>query len=571
MQLNLDLPAKLPKHAYEYGNRTSGEVHGVVLTKPHVVELILDLAGYTSDRDLGAMTLLEPSCGHGAFLIPAVARLLGSAKREGRSVASLEKSVLAVDIDGRHVEKTKQALIEILLHHKVSKPVRERLVDSWVKEDDFLLTPLDRLFDVVVGNPPYIRIEQLSETLQAEYRRRYRTLYDRADIYVAFIERALTLLSATGSLSFICADRWISNKYGAPLRALVSSRFKIRCYVDLHKASPFESDVIAYPSIFVMSPNSKLDESANGHVKPIPVVTLETGSAEECLAVPRTFGGPAKSLPSGVSVAMYGTWFAGDEPWVLSSPAHLETLRALEARFSPIDRTARVGIGVATGHDKIYIVGADADIEPDRLVPLVMRDDIEKGRIKDGGRFVINTFVEGGQVVDLAQYPRLKRYFAIHATEIKKRHVSQKNPASWFRTIDRVYPALVKVPKLLIPDIAGSNEVVFEEGHYHPHHNLYFVASEQWDMEVLGGLLSSKVALFFVWSYAVKMRGGYLRFQAQYLRRIRLPDPKAIPAKQAKAIKMAFQARDFARLDELALLAYELEKLPTFNFVDTRH
>ncbi|MSO45900.1 MAG: hypothetical protein EXQ59_03925 [Acidobacteria bacterium] len=47
-------------------------------------------------------------------------------------------------------------------------------------------------------------------------------------------------------------------------------------------------------------------------------------------------------------------------------------------------------------------------------------------------------------------------------------------------------------------------------------------------MEVLGGLLSSKVVLFFVWSYAVRMRGRYLRFQDQYLRRIRLPDPASL-------------------------------------------
>ena len=570
MQLNLNLRAKLPKHVYDYGNRTSGEVHGVVLTKPHIVKLILDLAGYTADRDLAGRTLLEPSCGHGAFLIPAVVRLLESAKREGRGVESFDKSVLAFDIDAAHVEKTKQALLEVLRQHEVAKPVRERLVESWVKEDDFLLTPLDRQFDVVVGNPPYIRIEQLSETLQAEYRRRYATLYDRADIYMAFIERALTLLSETGSLSFICADRWILNKYGAPLRALICSKFKIRCYVDLHKASPFESDVIAYPSIFVMSPDGKADNGTTAEGESVPVVTLETGSEEECLAVPTMLDGTATKVLGGVSVAMYSAWFTGVEPWVLSSPIHLETLRALEAKFNPIDSTARVGIGVATGNDKLYIVGADVDIEPDRLVPLVMRNDIENGRIKDGGRFVINTFVDGGQVVDLGQYPRLQKYLAKNAADIKNRHVAKKNPGSWFRTIDRVYPKLVSIPKLLIPDIAGSNEVVFEEGHYHPHHNLYFVTSEIWDMEVLGGLLSSKVALFFVWSYAVKMRGGYLRFQAQYLRRIRLPDPKALLPKHAKAIRTAFQTRDFARLDELALVAYGLDALPVFDFVDTR-
>jgi hypothetical protein len=148
--------------------------------------------------------------------------------------------------------------------------------------------------------------------------------------------------------------------------------------------------------------------------------------------------------------------------------------------------------------------------------------------------------------------------------------VAKKAPANWFRTIDRVYPNLVSTPKLLIPDIAGANEVVFDNGRFHPHHNLYFVTSDHWDLEVLGGLLSSRVALFFVWSYAVKMRGGYLRFQAQYLRRIRLPAPGSLPAPLGAKIKKAFRSRDFAALDNLSLQAYGLAELPAFDFVDTR-
>jgi hypothetical protein len=172
--------------------------------------------------------------------------------------------------------------------------------------------------------------------------------------------------------------------------------------------------------------------------------------------------------------------------------------------------------------------------------------------------------------VDLAAYPRLAAYFAQHADQIRKRHVAQKNERSWFRTIDRVYPELAQQNKLLIPDIAGANEVTFDSGKYYPHHNLYFVVSDQWDLEVLGGLLSSKMALFFVWSYAVKMRGGYLRFQAQYLRRIRTPDPASLHDTLKQAIKTAFRARNFRELDSLALQAYGLAELPDFDFVDTR-
>jgi adenine-specific DNA-methyltransferase len=146
----------------------------------------------------------------------------------------------------------------------------------------------------------------------------------------------------------------------------------------------------------------------------------------------------------------------------------------------------------------------------------------------------------------------------------------KKNPGSWFRTIDRVYPHLVTMPKLLIPDIAGSNEVVLDEGKYYPHHNLYYVTSSAWDMELLGGLLSSRVALFFVWSYAVKMRGKYLRFQAQYLRRICVPKPESMSKKLQGSMRTAFRERDFEALDALSLKAYALDALPHFDFVDTR-
>ena len=78
------------------------------------------------------------------------------------------------------------------------------------------------------------------------------------------------------------------------------------------------------------------------------------------------------------------------------------------------------------------------------------------------------------------------------------------------------------------------------------------------------------MALLFIWSYAVKLRSGYLRFQAQYLRRIRVPPPSALAPPLAAELRAAFRRRDFAALDELALRAYGLPALPAFPFVDTR-
>lgn len=561
-QASFDILSELPTDAYDYGSRSSGETHGVVLTKPHVVSLILDLAGYTVDRDLTKLCLLEPSCGEGAFLVPAVQRLLTVATRVGVNLAEMPSPIAGFDIDPNHVASARRAVAVTLQAHGFDAESAHELAQRWIQLGDFLLRQEGRRFEVVVGNPPYVRIEQLSTQLQAEYRKRYRSLYDRADLYVAFIERALQLLSPEGVLSFICADRWIVNRYGAPLREILTEAFRVACYVDLHSASPFESEVIAYPSIFSVTP---------GTSGAVHVCSLSTASREECEAVIPALAAGVSTFP-GVAVANYDSWFSGTEPWIITSPRHLNALRSLESRFLPIEATGhtRVRIGVATGDDRTYIVGEDADIEPDRLVPLVMRTDISNGQVRDARRFVINTFRDEGGVVDLRDYPRLASHFKAHEMDVRRRHVSQKNPLSWFRTIDRVYPGLVGTPKLLVPDIAGANEVVFEPGRFHPHHNLYFVTSDEWDMEVLGGLLSSRVALFFVWSYAVKMRGGYLRFQAQYLRRIRLPAVADIPIALADAIRTAFRERAFRRLDDLALDAYSITELPDFEFVDTR-
>lgn len=556
----LNLGVKFPPEAYNYGKRSSGETHGVVLTKPHIVDLILDLAGYTENRDLSRLRLLEPSCGTGAFLVPAVRRLIKSACRHHRKPSQLADCARAFDINRSHVEATKRAVEAVLTEEGIGDGTAKSLVESWIHEDDFLLAPLDdQGFDAVVGNPPYIRIEQLAPELQSEYRQRYESLYDRADLYVAFIERSLSVLNTEAVLSFICADRWTLNRYGAPLRRLVAERFRVKAYVDLHQASPFESEVIAYPSIFAITP---------GKAGPVPVARMSKATPDECAALLQALHGESKNE----IVSTYSTWFTGDEPWVLSPPEALKALRDLEARFDPIeaDGKTRVRIGVATGSDAAYIVGAGTDIEKDRLVPLVMRSDIETGKIRNNHRFVINTFDASGKTIKLSDYPHLRKHLEANGLEIKRRHVAQKNPAAWFRTIDRVYPELVEVPKLLIPDIAGSNEVALDKGQYHPHHNLYFVTSEVWDMTVLGGLLSSRVALFFIWSYATKMRGSYLRFQAQYLRRIRVPKPSDIPSQLAAEIRAAFLARSFKRLDTLALKAYNLKALPDFDFVDTR-
>lgn len=113
---------------------------------------------------------------------------------------------------------------------------------------------------------------------------------------------------------------------------------------------------------------------------------------------------------------------------------------------------------------------------------------------------------------------------------------------------------------MYIADIKEVLNPVLDTGKTYPHHNLYFIHSDAWDLEVLGGILLSAMGQFFVESYGVRMRGGYWRFQAQYLRRIRVPEPQGLSAAQEEALRDAFRKRDRECATEIALEIYGIER-----------
>ena len=496
------------------GDSDSDE-RGAIFTKREVVEFILDLVGYTSDQPLYSRSLLEPSFGEGDFLLPALDRLLLARRRaldSGLNIAALDDCLRAVELHRDSFERARIQVVERLVREGFERAESVLLAQLWLIPGDFLLTRLPATFSFVVGNPPYVRQELIPAALLLEYRRRFSTLYDRADLYVPFIERSLQLLGDGGKLSFICADRWMKNRYGGPLRCMVADNFHLSVYVDMTDTQAFHADVVAYPAI--------------------TVIARGKGKTTRIAAPPKidfiSLSALARALTSSQSSPLVRELHAvtcGDEPWVLGASGLTDLIRRIEQDFPALEQTGcKVGIGVATGADKAYIGKLDdLDVEADRKLPLAMTKDILTGRVAWRGYGVINPFADEGHLVDLDAYPRLKRHLEIHRAQIGARHVARKNPGNWFRTIDSITPSLAKRPKLLIPDIKGQAQVVYEEGQLYPHHNLYYVVSDQWDLQALQAVLLSDLTRLFIATYSTRMRGGFLRFQAQYLRRIRLP------------------------------------------------
>ena len=533
--------------------------HGEVFTRRWVVDLILDLADYRASADLGASVIVEPACGTGAFLMPIVERLAESCTRHGRSLADMGAAIRALDLLDRNVDAARGSVAARLVEFGQPADVAASLSSQWVSQGDFLLgAGLDgpRQADFVVGNPPYVRLEDVPTEVNAAYRSECATMRGRADLYVGFFEKGLSMLGPEGRLAFICADRWMHNQYGERLRALVAADYAVDTVMVMHTVDAFEDTVSAYPAVTVLR---------NGSQGPARVVETADGFSEtDACAVAQWLADSSEPAPSGgrFDAGTLQGWFTSSNHWPTGSPGTLELIADLEKRFTPLEdwRTGtRVGIGVATGCDEVFVVEDAPGVEPCRLLPMLTAHDISVGTPRWGGRFLVNPW-DDGRLVNLDEYPGLASYMRRHSTRIKQRHVARRRPASWYRTIDRIDPELQARPKLLLPDLKSAAHPVLDTGGFYPHHNLYYVVSDKWDMEVLGGLLLSDIANLFVGAYCVKMRGGTYRFQAQYLRKIRIPAPDAIDAVTATALAEAFRRRDRAAATATAAELYGISR-----------
>lgn len=528
---------------------------GAVFTKVEVTEFIMDLAGYDPQaKRLAASRLLEPSCGDGAFLTIAVRRLLESEQRFRPTIdwsdPDLANAIKACDVNIGFVIEARNKIAEQLVAAGCPLARAKALVEKWVEHSDFLLKVWREKFDHVIGNPPYVRIEDLPGKVLQRYRETYQTCVERADLYVAFFEQGLHLLSPDGNLAFICANRFAKNLYGRALRELIARDFRVRYYLNLEHTQPFATEVSAYPCVVV------LDRQHGALTRAASLDSLE----------PEILSGLSSGKDSAQPTAWahFPAWYQDGAPWVATSrqeyTRHVELARKHPALEESAEGT-RVGIGVATGADDIFILSAaDPSIEAECQLPLIMAGDISPQRLKWSGHFLVNPYEaqQKGGFRDLSRYPGLAKYFERHRSLLEKRHTAKKNPGTWFRTIDRVTHELTGTPKLLLPDIQSGGVVGFDEGKYYPHHNLYWVTSTGWNLRALQALLRSTLVFNQVRAHSVQMRGGAVRYQAQVLRKVRVPLAAGLSGALVDRLAAVAGSGDQSEIDAVAEEAFNL-------------
>ncbi|MCT4639864.1 MAG: Eco57I restriction-modification methylase domain-containing protein [Bacteroidales bacterium] len=497
--------------------RKNGRRHGEVYTKQNVVEYILDEVGFSPDKNLEKITLLEPASGSGAFALEIINRLYKSSKKYGFNFTdSLNRNII-------FVEKDKES--SVLLKSNINTALENlgflNQNQNCVYNLDFLVENNFSKFDCIVGNPPYIRHENLDSEYKLFLKKSYQTFKYRADLYIPFYEKSLDLLNDNGKLSFICSNRWLYNQYGQLLREKVATEYHLVKLINIEKTSPFDEEVIGYPCLTTIA-KYKGDKTLyfETNAKKVSLNTLSFTEVES----------PTSS-----------SW----QNMFLDYNINHSSLKSI------IDQGFEIGIGIATGADKIFIKKESElnGIERSRVIPVIKSNSLKGESIVWDNSYLLNPYVNGN-LCDLSKYPNLEEYFTENKEILKNRHIAKKNPDNWYKTIDKVKSNLLNRPKLLLPDLAGSKYLFIDNGNFYPHHNVYYITNHNSDrLKILASILMSGFIKDQLSKIGIRMNAGLPRFQSQTLKKLRVPDIDSLDTDVKNIFIKAYDNKDLSTIN----------------------
>lgn len=534
-----------------------GEVTGEVFTRPEVVAYMLDSVLHCGKfKLLAGLRVLEPSCGDGAFVLPLIEAWLS--EKPDFDSADAESFLRACDISTVNIEKLRKAVSKRLTASGCTRARTHTLLSKWLVCGDFLLQDFKEKFDIVIGNPPYIRFDDISAAKQKEYRDLFLSFAERCDIYVPFFEKSLDLLSNRGVFSFICTNRFTKSSYGRKLRRLIADKYHVALYLNMEHSQPFVEKVSAYPAIYIID-HHRDHETYSSTIDDASVATLNQVRMD---------------MPNNV-LSVFQRWYKGDSPWISTDCQERETADKIAKTFPTITKSAEgteIGIGIASGADDIYVnAQRNTSIESSCLLPLVASEDIHNGCITWDERYLLNPYDDDDdrQMRNLARYPLTAAYFDSHATKLKARYCARKHPQDWYRTLDRVKYSLLRSPKILIPDIQfGGNVALDERGSYYPHHNVYWITSTKWNLKALCVLLRSSFVTSQIRNISVQMRGGSIRYQAQNLRNVHIPAWSSLSDGDVEKLVSAYESNDREKIDTIvdAVIQETTSRQPAYHY-----
>jgi adenine-specific DNA-methyltransferase len=376
-------------------------------------------------------------------------------------------------------------------------------------------------FDIVTGNPPYVRQEEIKELKPALQAQGYTCHTGTADLYVYFYERALQILHDGGVLSFISSNKFFRSAYGEKLRGLLAKQ-TIHRIIDFGDAPVFTA--IAYPAILILS-----KAPVDGH---------------NVRALNWELGPPIEQFPDIARSQSFHIAQTELKPdgWRLESPAIFRLLAKFRTAGKPLGGYVQNAIymGIKTGLNQAFVVDratrdrliAEHKSSAEVLKPFLRGRDVKRWRVEFADQYLIKIESSENKQHPWSGKPRAeaekvfaKTYPAIHAWLENSRRdlIARDDQGSYFWELRScVYWQEFEQPKILYPDIYEHQSLAWDERGYFAANTCYFIpTSEKW----LTGLLNSQAVEWFYSNISNKVRGGYMRSFTDYMTQIPIPSP----------------------------------------------
>ena len=498
-----------------------------------------ELEAWQTYRDrIKTLRIVDPACGSGVFLIMAFDFLKAELSRVNEKVAELEgkagyiddlldpdseilsNNLFGVDVNAESVEITKLSLwIKTARRGKVLDSLSGsiRVGDSLIEDSNFAY--LDHAFtwetafpsvfaeggfDVVLGNPPYVRMEFL-KALKPYLETRYEVVSDRADLYCYFYERGLRLLKPGGRLGYISSNTFFKTGSGKPLREYLLRDATIEGVVDFGDLQVFEG-VTTYPAILTLKRGAapKNHELRFWKVDALPDTNF--------LASWEAAQGP------------YPQAALGTGSWELENPA----LRALREKIRAGRKTLKEVYGsplrgVVTGLNAAFVIDtatrdrlcAQDPRSAELLKPFLEGKDLKRWRAEPRGLWLI--YIPKYRI-DIEDYPAIRDWLLPFKEGLEKRATKQE----WFelQQAQEAYAPHFTAPKISYPHFNDTRNFSFEPLGAFSNDKSYLIPS---DDKALLGLLNSRVLWFMLSSMSPPVRGGFHELRVQYVEKLPIP------------------------------------------------
>ncbi len=297
-------------------------------------------------------------------------------------------------------------------------------------------------FDAVIGNPPYIRVQEIGRDVADYCRARFESARGSFDAYVVFLERGLSLLAPHGRLGFIVPNKLFKLDYGERLRELFSRQELVEEVLDFG-ASQLFAGATNYTCILV------LDKSG------VPELSYRRFRGTRAAVLGEL------AAPSSLPAQRFATRALGGEPWVLVPPEEAAVIQAAAEGSERLDAvTEQIFQGVITSADPVYVVEdrgtrggrrvvwskaseRELELEPDLLHPLASGGDVERYAFKPLSSLLLFPYVRDGREMrlltegELEDLPLTKAYLADHETQLRGRESGKMDHSGWY---GYVYP-----------------------------------------------------------------------------------------------------------------------------------